>query len=241
MRFLRFLLPASLLVIAHCNAANVKIESDAAIPSPDANAIEDSGSDGGVCGPVSVTTYTPSAMHPPNPPHAGKCTDLQIADYAACEGGATAKCSQFGTGEPSAACGACIETKTTDATWGVVVFDGSNGTLNVEGCVDDALDQVNIEPASCGQLLFASYGCQDAACALCAGSALDTCDDATLTGGCATYDAQVESDNGPCGALLGDAAPTDVGSCFPNPTITDVNAQRADFITRMAKYMCGTQ
>ncbi len=168
-------------------------------------------------------------------------TDTQAADYAACQGGDTSKCGQFGLGMPAAACGACIETQASDATWGVVVFSGSAGFLNSEGCVDDALDQVAIEPASCGQLLFASYSCQEAACGLCVGTAQTTCVNASLVGGCVSFDQEVESDTGPCGALLGDAAPMDAASCFPNPSISDANAQRADFITRLAKYMCGSQ
>jgi len=221
-------------------SSNTPITQEASVPSPDGS-FEDAASDGGLCGPVPVASYTPAAMHPPNPPHAGACTDQQSADYAACQGGDASKCTEFQTGQPAQACGACIETQESAATWGVIVFDGSSGFVNIEGCVDDALGQVGIEPASCGQLLFASYGCQQAACGLCAGSAEDACNEESIAtnGGCATYDQQVESDTSPCAILFGDAAPTDAASCFPDPSITDVNAQRADFITRMAKYMCG--
>lgn len=239
--FMRFKNFFPFLFVVACGASSTSshdASSDSPVPSPDATF--DAGGDGGVCGPVAVTTYTPSTMHPPNPPHAGKCTDQQSADYAACEGGNTAKCAEFGTGQPAEACGACIETKKSDATWGVVVFDGSSGLPNIEGCVDDALGQVSLEPSSCGQLLFASYGCQQAACGLCAGDALDTCVNASLTGGCVSFDEEVESTKGPCAELLGDAAPAASTNCFPDPALTDVDAQRADFLTRLAKYMCGS-
>ncbi len=237
MRFVQVVIAS---FVIGCGAANTSTTDagDAMIPSPDA--MFDASRDGGVCGPLDVTSYLPETMHPPNPPHAGKCTDQQAIDYASCEGGNTSKCTQFGAGQPAEACGMCIETKKTDTKWGVVVFDGSSGLPNIEGCVDDALGEVSLEPKSCGQLLFASYGCQQAACGLCAGDALDACVTASLTGGCVSYDQLVESDTGPCAALLGDAAPAAAASCFPDPKITNVAAQRADFLTRMAKYMCGS-
>lgn len=194
------------------------------------------------CGPVDVSSFQPTTMKPPNAPHANKCTTQQVSDYAQCQGAKqTSLCQQFADGQSGQTCRMCIETQTTDAKWGVIVFEGSgNGVFNIEGCVDDALAEVSLEPKSCGQLLYASYGCQQAACGLCAGDALDTCVTNTLTGGCSSYDLLVESDSGPCSPLLGDAAPASAASCFPDPSITNVAAQRADFLTRMAKYMCGS-
>jgi hypothetical protein len=236
---------APLAVLAsQCSAANIQ-QVDGGGPDashPDA-AVD---AEAGVCGPVDVSNYLPETMHPPNPPYAGICTQQQCADFAACEGGDTSKCTQFGSGQSAEACGACIDTHKADPTWGVVVFDGSLGTVNIEGCVDDALGQVGKELAkggsgSCGDLLHASYGCQDAACGTCTGDALTTCIDQVLNGDCASYDAKVTAPNGPCASLLGDAAPPAVASCFPDPSITDVAAERADYLTRMAEYMCGPQ
>lgn len=215
--------------------------SDVFVPPNDAAFDSDAPS---VCGPLDVTNYEPELMHPPNPAHAGACTSQQASDYAACQGGDTSKCTQFGSGQPAQACGACIETQKTDVKWGVVVFENSVGTINVEGCIDDALSQVpyeksNAGPGSCGDLLHASYGCQDQACGACTGGAFTTCDEDTVTGGCSSYDHAVESSTGECKALLGDAAPPAVASCEPDLSIKDPTSQRADFLTRIAKYMCG--
>ena len=92
---------------------------------------------------------------------------------------------------------------------------------------------------SCGDLLHASYGCQSAACAACTGAAFDTCAMQATSAECTTYDQAVTSKTGMCHALIGDAAPPSATSCFPDPTIVDAVKQRADWITRMAEYMCG--
>jgi len=189
-------------------------------------------------------SYTQENMHPPNPPHANKCTTQQAADYAACEGGDTSKCGEFGVGQPAQMCGDCIQTQKTDPTWGVVVFDNSIGTANIEGCVDDALMQVSSEQAnggqgSCGDFLYWSYGCQDLACGTCIGNDLTTCDTAAIDNACAPENKRVVELASPCHVLFGDAAPPAASSCFPDTTITDVAAQRADFLTRITEYMCG--
>ncbi len=189
--------------------------------------------------------YNPDMMHPPNPANAGKCTMQQAMDYAACEGGQTAKCSEFGVGQPAQDCGECIETQYTDKTWGVVVFQNSIGTINREGCVDDALSEVSEEHASggkgsCGDLLYASYGCQDVVCGTCVGDDLTTCDETAIETQCEGYDKAVENTSGPCAELFGDAAPPASTSCFPNTSITDLASQQTDYLTRIVQYMCGT-
>lgn len=198
------------------------------------------------CGPVSVSSYQPTTMMPPNPPHAGACTQQQTSDYAQCQAEQdTTLCQQFADGQSGQGCRACIETQTTDPTWGVIVFQGSNnGTFNIEGCVDDALGDTSLEKASggsgsCGDLLHASYGCQKAACAACTGDALDECADEARQGGCSAYDTAVESTTGACALLLGDAAPDDASACFPNTSISDPTQQELDWIVRMVGYMCG--
>jgi hypothetical protein len=202
--------------------------------------------DAQACGPVDVSGYQATPLTPPNPPHQNKCTTQQVSDYAQCQGaGVTSLCQQFADGQPGQTCRQCIETQTTDPRWGVIVFSGSNkGVFNIEGCVDDALDQVTDEKAnggtgSCGDLLFASYGCQQAACGACTGTDFDACTSAAVAGGCKPYDTPVESDTGPCAALLGDAAPGDSASCFPDPTITDTTQQEVDWLNRIVGYMCG--
>jgi hypothetical protein len=230
---------------AGCSAASLA-RPDASIDAalPDVGMSDGYFGDAGVCGPIDVPDYAPDVMHSPNPPHANKCTAQQAADYASCEGGNTANCAEFGAGQSAYTCGQCIESQKTDPTWGVVVFDMAVGTLNTEGCVDDALMQVPYEIAdkghgSCGDLLYASYGCQQASCNACMGSAFDTCTMEATSAQCLTFDQAVESPTGLCKALFDDAAPSAVASCFPDLTMTDAAMQRADWITRMAQYMCG--
>lgn len=202
--------------------------------------------DAGVCGPVDVSGYQPQPLVPPNPPHQNKCTSQQVSDYAQCQGAKqTSLCQQFADGQSGQTCRQCIETQSTDPRWGVIVFAGSNGTFNIEGCVDDALDQVAQEKASggagsCGDLLFASYGCQEAACGACQGSDFDACVASALAGSCKSYDTPVESSTGACSALFGDAAPADSNACFPDTTITDSTQQQVDWLTRIVGYMCGS-
>jgi hypothetical protein len=203
--------------------------------------------DAGTCGPVDVSGYQPAPLTPPNPPHAGKCTSQEVSDYAQCQAASvTSLCQQFADGQPGQTCRQCIETQSTDPRWGVLVFSGSSGhgRPNIEGCVDDALDQVADEKAgggtgSCGDLLFASYGCQDAACGACTGIDFDTCVTSAIGGVCKAYDVPVESTTGPCAALLDDAAPPAIGDCYPDPSITDVTQQEVDWLKRIAGYMCG--
>ncbi len=199
------------------------------------------------CGPVSVSSFQPTTMMPPNPPHAGACTTQQTSDYAECQGAKqTTLCQQFADGQSGQTCRMCIETQTTDPKWGVIVFAGSgDGVFNIEGCVDDALSETALEKSnsgagSCGDLLHASYGCQEAACSACTGDDANTCSNEARTGGCAAYDTAVESPTGPCAALLGDAAPANVSDCYPDSTITDPTQQEVDWITRMVGYMCGS-
>jgi hypothetical protein len=248
------LVSVAAVVLLGCGAAHTDL--------PDAKSEPDAGLDDvtfgadapTMCEPADASAYTPTTMHSPNPPNAGKCTLQQAADYAACEGGDTSKCMEFGVGQPAQNCGACIETQYTDPTWGVVVFNDSIGTVNVEGCVDDALNQVSDEQAnggkdSCGDLLYASYNCQDAVCGTCVGDDLVTCDETAIATQCEAEDKAVEVSSSPCHELftctnglcvLSDAAPPAALNCYPDPSITDPVAQRADFLTRIVEYMCGS-
>jgi hypothetical protein len=200
------------------------------------------------CGPLDVSTFQPTTLVPPNPPHAGACSTQQVGDYAQCQGaGDTSLCQQFADGQSGQTCRMCIETQTTDSKWGVIVFAGSgDGVFNIEGCVDDALSETTLEKASggagsCGDLLHASYGCQDAACTACGtGDAFTDCVSSARAGQCKAYDTAVEATTGPCAALLGDAAPADASDCFPNPALTDPTQQEVDWLTRMVGYMCGS-
>jgi hypothetical protein len=234
------------LVVVGCGGAHSALLD--ASPEPDAGLFDATAEADApsTCEPADASTYAMDTMHSPSAPNAGKCTMQQAADYAACEGGDTSKCTEFGIGQPAQDCGDCIETQYTDKTWGVVVFNDSIGTVNIPGCVDDALNQVSYEQAnggkdSCGDFLYWSYGCQDAVCGTCVGDDLTTCDETAIETQCAAFDKEVEETNSPCHVLLGDAAPPATQSCFVDPTITDLADQRADFLTRIVQYMCGSQ
>ncbi len=209
------LIPTIAVGLAHCSAQHDDVDggTDARFDGF-ADVSQDATGDAlQACGPVDVSSYQPPPLTPPNAPHANKCTTQQISDYAQCQGAkVTSYCGEFADGQPGQTCRECIETQSTAMRWGVIVFTGNTGSFNIEGCVDDALSQVSQEKqnggnGSCGDALFASYGCQDAACAACKGDALDTCATAALQSGCKTYDAVVESKTGPCSVMLGDAAP----------------------------------
>ena len=256
-RALRYtLLPAVLGCAASCGNDNILV-FDGGDAAPDAL----------LCGPVDSSTYVPSWMSPPNPAHQNACSPTQIADYAACNGlQDTSSCNQFMSDTPPAgvapaACGQCIETNTTNATWGVVVFDESMmvGNVNIGGCVDDALGQTVTDagPATCGQLLFESYGCQYAECGGCGGDEYNMCDILAVGGACKSYDAMVESASGACSALTADVITGDVTACFPDPTCcgpgrypcpqtcgmgTPTSEQvEADWLTRIITFMCEKQ
>ena len=199
------------------------------------------------CGPVDVSSYQPEPLTPPNPPHQSKCSEQEVGDYAQCQGAkVTSLCHQFEDGQPAQTCRQCIETQKTDPRWGPLVFVGSSvAVFNVEGCIDDALGQVQQEKASggsgsCGDLLYASYGCQDAACDACTGDAFDACVTAVASGSCKAYDAPVESSTGACAAIIEDAAPPEVSSCIPDSTIVDPTQQEVDWLQRIVGYMCGS-
>jgi hypothetical protein len=211
----------------------------------------DSTTDALSCGPNDVSTFVPGTMNPPIAAHQNACTPQQITDYAHCNSQFdTTNCNEFTSGQSGATCAACIESQAMAPTWGVIVFNGSTGDVNIGGCVDDVLGQVAAEPNSCGQLLFASYGCQNAACSGCTGDQFDQCDVLALSGAvspilattCKSYDDQVQS-SPLCSALVNaDVLPADLGVCFPDSACdADPVTQEADWLARIACFMCGPQ
>lgn len=216
---------------------------------PDAQLEGGVATEAGVCGPNSTTGFVPGQMtSPEGAPRSGQCTQLQVDDYAACQTDTPSLCSQFLPNNPGAGCAACIETKDTAAPWGVLVFTGSQqARFNYGGCIDLALGQVGLEPNSCGELVFESYACQEAACVPCegqqqinGGDAFSACAALAIASGgtCAAYDAKVQDATGPCAALQ-DAAPADLGNCFPDLTIADALTRQKDFLKHIVGYFCG--
>lgn len=193
-------------------------------------------STGGVCGPTDTTAYTPRAYSPPSGAHQMKCTTVNLTDYVACITKADkTKCAQFGMGMAAAACGSCIETQATDATWGPLVSpNGTSLSFNVPGCLD-----LVVPKTQCGKSLDASYGCQDFACNTCDNTTtpnFSACVNSSLKKQCKTFGDGVTTD---CAAQFGDAAPADINNCYPDTSITDAQMRSADWIKRIATYFCG--
>ncbi len=188
------------------------------------------------CGPLDTTGYTPVDYWLPSGKHQNKCTTQNLADYVSCITGADkTKCAQFGQGQPAAACGGCIETPATGAPRGPLVSpDGKNLNFNVSGCLD-----LVVPNTSCGKVLEASYGCQDAACGMCDDTTtpnFGACVTGSLKKVCKSYGDAVTP---ACAAQFGDAAPSDVAICSPDGTIVDAKARQTDWVKRMTTYFCG--
>jgi uncharacterized protein (TIGR03382 family) len=194
-------------------------------------------SSGLACEQCDVSGYSPTNQAPPLGPSTGACSDTDIQDFvtACVDTSATqATCSAWQTSAP-AACSACIVTTNTAASWGALVCASTGCQFNTGGCVDLVLGQVSQEASSggngsCGDLINASYGCQDYACGTCSSTDFTTCDQSAIANECASYSAPVTSTTGPCAVLNGDAGPPQAATCFPQ-TVADDNA----FIA----YFCG--
>jgi len=178
-------------------------------------------------------------VQPTHPPFQNACSPAQISDYAQCQGQKmTSLCEQFKPGGPGEACGKCIETAAESPLWGVIVFKGSTASMNVEGCVDDALGTTE-----CGDALHRLYQCEEIVCSACTGGDFRSCElQATESpqGFCKGYSDTVLDPTGPCAAINGDAGlPCAVQNCFPNTACTDTTRQQVDWLARIVAYMCG--
>ena len=196
--------------------------------------------DAGDAGPI-------TDMQPTHPPHQNACNAAQIADYVKCQADKqTDFCTEFKPGGTAEACGKCIETPATvDAgtpLWGVIVFNGSTASMNVEGCVNVALGTYD-----CGNALHHLYQCQEIVCSACTGSDFASCELESTNPPpnspvyCKPYADVVSDRNGPCTAINDpDAALTgDVTNCFPDTSIGDSKSQQENWLSRIVTYMCG--
>jgi hypothetical protein len=174
------------------------------------------------CELCDVSGYAPTLMSPPaTMSHA--CTSQELAAFAtACLGSSASQqtCQSWQTAQGDAGtCLPCLFTLQSSAAWGPVVCSSSSCSVNTAGCVDLALAQVGLEkakggPGSCGDLVNASYGCQDYACGTCASSDFNTCVQSALANECKPYGDALDANNGPCAMLQGDASSPTV--CFPS-------------------------
>jgi hypothetical protein len=89
------------------------------------------------------------------------------------------------------ACGACVLTQIGSATWGPIVCDTNECTINTGGCIDILSGQVPIENGtngSCGDLTTAADQCLSYACGTCTTpSDSNACTQDAEQGGCKSY------------------------------------------------------
>jgi hypothetical protein len=191
------------------------------------------------CEQCDVTGFVPSPMALPLK-EIGACSQPQITDFvtACVSAQATAQtCSAWESAADGGACVACLMTQTSASTWGPLVCTSSQCTFNVGGCVDLVLHLTSQETSqggagSCGDLLTASYGCQDYACGTCTSTSdFGTCAQSATANECAGYVAQTGSLTGPCGTLDGDGGTLAQTDCF---------AQDSSSIGKLVNVFCGS-
>ena len=109
------------------------------------------------CAPLSVASYVPAPMTPPNTP-AAACTAQDIGDfYDACIGSdiTSGACATYQAAH--AACASCLV-----SAGGPVVVGGGHTKVNIAGCV--ALVQGDSSATSCAQKVSDELGCEALAC-----------------------------------------------------------------------------
>ncbi len=197
----------------------------------DANAACGSGL---ACELCDVSGYTPTTQSAPAAPsNACSSTDIQGFTTACFGTGATQQtCSAWQSSAPSG-CVSCLLTQQTASTWGALVCTTQSCSVNTPGCVDLALGQVSKEKSqggsgSCGDLINASYGCQDYACGTCSTTdgpptSFSQCTQSAIANECATYASAVNSTTGACASIAGDAGAGPAALCFP-ASDTDIPA-----------------
>jgi hypothetical protein len=188
-----------------------------------------------------------SMMHPPLRENA--CNAEQLAQLAAC--GAW-PCPSFDYVDAGADCLKCMEGSENSATWSpvlAVTFGGEDvsNTANTFGCVDLLSSMVGDEPGSCGDALWQRFACVGVVCDVYPTLTMPpctvsfdggTCEQAALLTTCKAYDDAIVDR---CSGLVGphDTPAPIVAPCFPDPTITDPNAQRIALWNTLAKIFCG--
>jgi len=199
------------------------------------------------CEVCDVTGFSVSPQAKPFGPHAAKCTSAQVTSFdtqCLSDTATQTTCQAWQTA--NAACAACAVTNTTSANWGPLVCDSAGCSLNVPGCLDEALNQVSQENGtngSCGDILNASYECQDYACSGCniaddGGSdpaSFSTCDQSALANECKSFSDAFDSAS-QCSSLQGDSIPTAVQVCFASDPNTGFSEQE---VTNMVAFFCG--
>jgi hypothetical protein len=187
------------------------------------------------CEMCDVSGFTPDTMQKPIGPMAMACTDNDISNFiTACGMSGTASACSMWEMSTSMTCVGCVITQSTASSWGPIVCTSSTQcSYNAQGCVDLTLNQVSMEKSSggagsCGDLLNASYGCQDYACGTCSTTDFPNCANSAVANECSSYATAAQSTTGPCGAIDGSASET---SCFLQGGDSDISA--------LVTLMCG--
>ncbi|HEX4516519.1 MAG TPA: hypothetical protein VH054_23390 [Polyangiaceae bacterium] len=121
------------------------------------------------------------------------CTAQDISSFvtACLDASATQQTCSAWQESDAGACGACILTPITSATWGPVVCESSSCAINTGGCMDIVSGQIAIENGtngSCGDLTNANEECVSYACGACTTpSDSETCTDDAEQVECKSY------------------------------------------------------
>jgi hypothetical protein len=229
---------------ADVKAADGKAPTDGKAPGDGGNNTCTSGLS---CETCDVTGFSVSPQAKPIGPKSGACTSAQLTAFdtaCAATSSTQATCSTWETA--NAGCSACIVTDQTAASWGPLVCTQAGCSINVPGCIDLALAETGTENGtngSCGDLLNASYECQDYACGACDVAAdggsdpasFQTCDNAALMAECKSYSDAFDSSS-QCSALQGDTIPTAVQVCFASDPNSGFSEQE---VVNIAAFFCG--
>lgn len=126
--------------------------------------------DAGGCAPVTTTERVgPASIRAFQP---GACTTQELAGYVSeCLQSAGDKCEAYKTASPT--CAACIESKSTDESWGPIVFyEGRTYyDYNQGGCIANVTG--DLSATGCGAAQTKYLECRHASCKGCITNAFD--------------------------------------------------------------------
>jgi len=198
----------------------------------------------GGCGAVAcelcdVSGYVPPVMGVPLQ-MVGACAASDITAYiTACFPPGTSATCQAWFALDAGACTTCLTpTQQTASTWGAITcVDSTTCNINEAGCVDLLQGTVIDEkahggPGSCGDLLTASFGCEDYACSSCTSPTdFTSCVSDVAMNACVSYVNAEATKNGVCSFLESEAGSVVQSECFPQTN--------ADIATTINVF-CGT-
>jgi hypothetical protein len=249
MRFWKSLLVAPLALAFACESTEERTTftgTDAgatdAPPTPDGGGGTFDEADAGGCAPVATTERAaPKSLRAFQP---GSCTTEELAGYITdCLQSAGDKCEAYKTA--SATCAACIESKSTDETWGPIVFyEGRTYyDYNQGGCIANVTG--DLADTGCGAAQTRYLECRHASCKGCITNAFDltpfyecqnglpvdkTCADekGKVQAACQQYFASGANDACQAKTVTGDAFTLQLITAWCGPSSTDAGIDAAD-------------